>query len=255
MKTLLWIAAIIATWTLGLALGHAALAGAGTNIHPGAACPTPSSTYVRVDRYLFIPTDPTFDACMEQLRSSGKRVIVTVVGDTNPATYAASLAAMARKWPGTTWEIWNEQNHAYFWQGTQAEYMALLKAAAPAIHAADPYATVLLGGLAWRGTTAGLGSADESAHAWLRRAYRMGLRGLVDGVAVHPYTPVGVWPQAFDNLRRIQWRYRDPVPLWLTEFGEWGMTWPQAQKIATDALERYPFVQAAVWYDLDGLGV
>ena len=227
----------------------------GVNVHPGSACPDfPRGVgYVRLDRDLgWNDTEVAkFDACVSKIYAAGKQPIVVVGGwqRTNPALYAAEVAALTRRWPGMVWEICNEQNHTTFWQGTQEEYMALLRASSIAIRAADPKATVLLGGLAWRGAPL------KSVHEWLRRAYRMGLRGLVDGIAVHPYTPVSVWPQALENIRRIQWANRDPVPLWLTEFGNWGMTWHEAQKIARDAVQRFPYVQTAVWYDLDGLGV
>jgi hypothetical protein len=224
-----------------------ARASVGTNIHPYWNCPSlPASvTYVRLDRHLdWVDDAAKFDTCMAILRTNGKQPIVTVVGNTNPMIYAASLAAMARQWPGTTWEIWNEQNTAYFWPGTIENYMVLLRKASRFIRAADPKATVLLGGL---------GYCDV---AWLTRAYRLGLRGLVDGIAVHPYEAVINWPQALEQIRLVQWKYRDPGPkLWITEFGWWGATWLEAEKIALTAIEQFPYVQVAIWYDVDGLGL
>lgn len=55
--------------------------------------------------------------------------------------YAADVAA---------WEIWNEQNIRAFWQPEPdaSEYVALAGEAAPRIRAADPGATVVMGGVA-----------------------------------------------------------------------------------------------------------
>ncbi|MBC8450033.1 MAG: carboxypeptidase regulatory-like domain-containing protein [Chloroflexi bacterium] len=47
------------------------------------------------------------------------------------------------------WEIWNEPDLDQFWSGTVEEYYRLLEVGYQAIQAADPEATVILGGLAF----------------------------------------------------------------------------------------------------------
>lgn len=47
------------------------------------------------------------------------------------------------------WEIWNEPDYDLFWQGSVSDYHRLLEVAYKSIKAADPEATVLLGGLAF----------------------------------------------------------------------------------------------------------
>ena len=89
------------------------------------------------------------------------------------------------KLPITMWQVWNEPNIAAFWppQPYYSRYVALLRAASPAIKSSDPKAKVVLAGL--------------PNYSWieLSRLYEFrGFRKLFDVVAVHPYTktPQGV---------------------------------------------------------------
>src|SRR5579872_4619199 len=63
--------------------------------------------------------------------------------------YAGFVNYLANAFHGrvATWEIWNEEDNAGWWSGSAAQYAALLKAAYPAIHSAQPGATVIVGGL------------------------------------------------------------------------------------------------------------
>jgi hypothetical protein len=83
------------------------------------------------------------------------------------------------------WEIWNEPNLAQFWSPAPnpADYTALLKAAYPAIHKADPNATVLTAGLSQPGNT----TTTMSALNFLQAIYGNGGKGYFDAVADHPY--------------------------------------------------------------------
>jgi hypothetical protein len=110
---------------------------------------------------------------------------------TNVADYANFVAAAARRYGPDgvhTWEIWNEPNIYHMWAPIPnvVKYTALLKAAYPAIHAADPQATVVTGG-----TSPASDSADGS-HVmplhWLQGFYRNGGKGYFDAVAHHPAT-------------------------------------------------------------------
>ena len=83
------------------------------------------------------------------------RVLLTLTGDSGnmatPAQYAAVATDLATqlKGLGVDYEVWNEADDTTFWaNGPQpGAYAALLKAAYPAFKAADPDATVLVGGL------------------------------------------------------------------------------------------------------------
>lgn len=94
--------------------------------------------------------------------------------------------------PVTTFEVWNEPNHFAFWcpKPDPARFAELTVAAAVAIHAADPEAEVLLGGLA------GFGESDPQGRTltpldFLSDAVKSepGLATLVDSVGLHPYAP------------------------------------------------------------------
>src|SRR5258707_9593204 len=70
----------------------------------------------------------------------------------DPADYARIVGDLVNRYKGMgvhVYEVWNEPNNAAFWpSGPDArEYTALLKAARPAIRAADPTAWVAMAGL------------------------------------------------------------------------------------------------------------
>jgi polysaccharide biosynthesis protein PslG len=108
--------------------------------------------------------------------------------------YAAYAQAFARRFGvgGTFWkntpgvpylpvkvfEVWNEPDIPIFWEPTPnlAEYAALYLYTRAAIHAVDPTAKVIIGGLVYASTSLpALYAAQPS------------LRGNTDGVAIHPY--------------------------------------------------------------------
>ncbi len=108
--------------------------------------------------------------------------------------YAAYAQAFARRYGqgGTFWaehqqvppqpvqvfEIWNEPDMNMFWQPSTnlAEYAQLYLYTRAAIHAVDPTASVIIGGLVNASTSLPTLVADDPS-----------LRGNVDGVAIHPY--------------------------------------------------------------------
>jgi hypothetical protein len=62
------------------------------------------------------------------------------------------VLAQQKGWPADwgvrTWEIWNEPDLSFFWNGSVADYARLLKVAALAAREADPYAVIMTAGLA-----------------------------------------------------------------------------------------------------------
>ena len=98
------------------------------------------------------------------------------------AAYAGFLDYLANAFGKrvAAWEIWNEEDSSGWWAGTPAQYAALLKAAYPAIKAADPSATVLVGGLTGNDVN------------YLNELYAAGAKGSFDGVAVHTDTACNI---------------------------------------------------------------
>jgi polysaccharide biosynthesis protein PslG len=166
------------------------------------------------------------------------------------------------------YQIWNEPNHPRFWpSGPDArEYVPLLRAGYEAAKAADPGATVLLGGL------------SKSDFYYLEDVYRAGGGPYFDAVAVHPYThgvdPTAAWNgvhawedpdrisinafPAVQEIRRSMVAFGDAgKQVWLTEFGYSTTTNDGGVSAATQAafltkayryLERFPWVRAMFWY-------
>jgi len=175
----------------------------------------------------------------------------------NPSDYATFVAYLAGRYGArlAALEVWNEPDQANeaYWAGPEkaARYAALLRAAYPAIKAADPRVPVLGGSLV------------GSNGAFLRLLYADGIKGFYDGLSVHYYT------LTLNDLRAIhetQLANGDSKPLWLDEFG-WPSCLPreqlqqeqacvtprlQARNVSDTlrALARSPYVAAAVAYKL-----
>ena len=122
-------------------------------------------------------------------------------GTPTRARFAAFAAAAARRYgpggsfwatcgcpphPITSWEIWNEQNNGWWWNGnaSASDYAAMFAQTRQALRSVDPTARAVVGGLIW--DQAGQPSfvtpeamiaalAAENANAF-------------DAVAIHPYT-------------------------------------------------------------------
>lgn len=143
------------------------------------------------------------------------------------ATYAAFLRALVGRYgphgsfwtehPGVPrmsirdWQIWNEPNHAFYWsdQPFTRDYIALLRAARTAIHAADPGGRAVLSGFA------------ERSWELIAGLYRAGARGAFDVAAIHPYTfEVPNVLKIARLVRAAMVRGRDAhLPMMITEFG------------------------------------
>src|SRR5271167_2917935 len=102
----------------------------------------------------------------------------------NPGDYAAFLGALAQRWAGrvSAFEIWNEEDSPSWWTGAPdpAAYAQLLKATYPVVKAADPSATIVLGGL------------TGNDYPFLEQVYAAGGKGSFDVVAVHTDTACNV---------------------------------------------------------------
>lgn len=125
--------------------------------------------------------------------------------------------------PIRTWQIWNEPNLPVYWGGRPdaAEYARLLNAAARAIRAADPGATVVAAGL------------PESRSALPRRTYlaEMIAAGALEGMdaaAIHPYAKnVDRAMEGLIEMRATLDRAESDAGIWVTEFG-WATQGPRS---------------------------
>jgi hypothetical protein len=160
------------------------------------------------------------------------------------ADYAAYAAALAARYgpggafwrahpelpalPVEAFEIWNEPDSVYFWvpRPDAGRYAQLYTAARDAIHAAEPAAQVLVGGLSAAPTfLPQLLTADPQ------------LRSKIDGVAVHPYagSPAAVIGRVRDARRVLELLGLATVPLYVTEFG-WTTSPPGALDYLPESL-------------------
>jgi Cellulase (glycosyl hydrolase family 5) len=221
-----------------------------------------------------------YDRAIDTARAAGAKVLVFVNGSPrwasgsrtpmtrpqNPADYADFMRYVATRYAGkvSAWEVWNEENTSRFWSTgpSASEYVSLLKAAYPAVKAADPGALVVFGGV------------SQNAYPYIESAYAAGAKGFFDVMAVHPYPgpnpPEHVWYwegrigesafTGFAEVRNSMLARGDDKPIWLTEFGwstttteAWGVSPAQQADYLTRAyrlLESYPYVQIAYWYNL-----
>jgi hypothetical protein len=144
--------------------------------------------------------------------------------------FAAFAAKAAQRYPAGEvggWEVWNEENLAAYWPGgpDPAGYGALLRATSTALHAIQPSARVVLGGLALAGTD-GISTSPADFLAGVGKA---GDLSYADAIGYHLYTypnpPGGT--SAFtdidkgsDSLVAVLQRYKaGSTPIWITEAG------------------------------------
>lgn len=105
-----------------------------------------------------------------------------------PATFATFVGALVDRYKGQGvkhWEIWNEPNLAQFLSPPDPSvYTPLLIAAAAAVKAADPSATVISAGLSPATDTPG---SQMSPISFVKGMYASGAKGSFDALGMHPY--------------------------------------------------------------------
>ena len=231
-----------------------------------------------------------YEEAVDRARAAGQQVVVMIYNapawaaddptgnvPANPADFAAFASKLAERLRGKVagYEVWNEPNFERFWNGgpDAAAYADLLKAAYPAIHAADPAAKVVFGGL------------SGNDYPFLERAYAAGAKGNFDVLATHPYTYCGssgpeevrrrpdgrLTPDTFTAYRELRATMAargDTKPIWVTEFGwntsgrkcdpgagfwQGGVTAAKQAEYLTRAFEIFAsdsYVEVAMWYSL-----
>ncbi|MEY2418153.1 MAG: polysaccharide biosynthesis protein PslG [Actinomycetota bacterium] len=162
------------------------------------------------------------------------------------------------------YEVWNEPNYSRFWPSgpSAVDYVSMLKAAYPAIKAADPSATVVTGGV------------SRNDFSFIAAIYAAGGKGYFDAVGVHPYTntvdPTSCWTDAngknsidafcgIESVHNVMAANGESAKtIWITEFG-WstasgasnGVTEATQASYLTKAfnkLDSYSYVEHAFWY-------
>ncbi len=180
---------------------------------------------------------------------------ITKYPPTNVDDYAAVAAFSARRWGRymAGLQIWNEPNHTFWVSSHQAaDYARLVKAAYPAIKAADPGVSVVAGGLS---------GADGQ---FLEDLYANGIRGYFDAFSIHPYsnnrspaaTATGEarrWSMASGVpwMRQIMLDHGDSRPMWLSEYG-----WTTCQDFTEKCVSatRQAEYTAEAWRVIDRFG-
>ena len=131
--------------------------------------------------------------------------------------FAAFVYAIAARYRGkvVSWELWNEPDNPEFWEGTPAQFAALVRAGAQTVRRADPHATVVLGGMA--------ATAPTDFFRTLQSDFKIG--AWVDVVNTHNYAET--WSS--DRLEQIPAQvnatakalpHTEEAPdHWLAEFG------------------------------------
>ncbi len=228
---------------------------------------------------------------------AGTKVIVDVVGTpqwetgstdehtppANPEDYAAFVGGLAQRWGAhvAAYELWNEEDSPSWWVGAPdpAAYAALLQATYPVIKAAEPNATVLVGGL------------TGNDYPYLEALYQDGAKGSFDAVAVHDDTACDVASPysfvregsgrlipdsflAYREVHAVMLANGDDKPIWMTELswrttaatcpeGAWAGQKPEGVSEAQQAtylaqayhcLAQDPYVQVALWFPLQDEG-
>ena len=177
------------------------------------------------------------DSVIDAARARGLKVLVTLwatpawannnawqnVPPNDVSDYARFAGWAADHFRGrvAAWQIWNEPNIEIYWAGRDpARYAQLVRAAYPAIKAADPGALVVAGGV------------SQNSDEWLEEAYKNSIGGSFDVLATHPYPgPSDAPPELPDDgnywtmdhvraVRNLMVRWGDGAkPIWFTEFG------------------------------------
>lgn len=175
---------------------------------------------------------------ISRANANGTRVLITLMrapgANTPPpaADYARVAGEVAAAFRGSVlgYEIWNEPDGAQFWAGgpNARAYTALLEPAYRAIKAADPAATVVVGGL--------IGNDLDFVNA----LYAAGAKGSFDAIGVHTDTAcnttdptdylrdasgrISRWSfTGYREIHQSMLEHGDSGDIWMTELG-WSTT-------------------------------
>jgi endo-1,4-beta-mannosidase len=116
--------------------------------------------------------------------------------------WARYVAAVVTRYKGDVhhWEVWNEPDLAEFWNGTPAQYAALLAVTSSTIKQIDPTATIVLGGQAFQDLP-GHPASEILADADYPAAANF------DIAALHYYLPPEQAPEHFEEFKTALSRF------------------------------------------------
>lgn len=166
------------------------------------------------------------------------------------------LLAQAEGWTNgqgiTHWEVWNEPDLPWFWDGTSAEYARLLKVAYITIKQTDPNAQVIFGALA--NNFERLGYYDEVLSVYANDPLGNEYGFYHDILATHSY--FYAWQSWYHVWRagRIMEEYGFDKPIWLNESGvpAWddypGPIWDSQSSLRATMDEQASFVIQSAFY-------
>jgi hypothetical protein len=157
------------------------------------------------------------------------------------------------------YEIWNEPNLDAWWASgpNAADYVNLLRPAYLKAHQADPFVTVISGGLAPHGDLGANPYEIRSPVNFITAMYRAGARGFFDAFANHPYPPLPNDPfsgrATWNALMQTEWEHSimeangdGHKQIWGTEYGSpTGSTDPKA--VNTNQQAQY-LVEGLRWW-------
>ncbi len=148
----------------------------------------------------------------------------------DPVAYANFMSQVATRYGKTisAYEVWNEVNCVCFYDPVSpSSYADLLKAAYPAIKAADPSATVIAAGL---GSVFTVNGVTMNPVDYINAMYAASAQGYFDALAFHPYHETLMFSDGagvpLSPLTQIQKIYDLMVAngdaakkIWITEYG------------------------------------
>jgi polysaccharide biosynthesis protein PslG len=132
-----------------------------------------------------------------------------------PEDFARFMTALVNRYKHAihSWELWNEPDNQAYWLGSPAEFAALVRAGSRAVRAADPRATIVLGGIA--GETDFLDTLFSAER----------IAPHVDVVNIHSYfetwhpDPIETLPCYVERVAEIVREHGENEPLWMAETG------------------------------------
>ncbi|HUA67653.1 MAG TPA: cellulase family glycosylhydrolase [Candidatus Saccharimonadales bacterium] len=201
--------------------------------------------------YIFDYSNPLYE---EMVKGQGGTVLASPRHPESVAAFARWTAAAAKHYQGrhVIWEIWNEPNGG-FWQPEPnvAEYTTLALAAARAVRAAAPSATIV--------------APASSGFPWpyLEQFLQSGVLEYLDGISVHPYRSPNTPPEtAATDYQKLRDLIDKNTPAGKKSIpiisGEWGYSScvdgvsseTQARFIARQQLSNLMNgIPISIWYD------
>jgi polysaccharide biosynthesis protein PslG len=164
-----------------------------------------------------------------QAAGSGQGAGIPPADPANFGRVSGAIATRYRSWV-SSWEIWNEPNIPEFFTPVSVpKYTAMLQSAYTNIHAVQPNATVMSGGLS--DSNSGI-----DALQFVQQLYDNGGGNYLDAVALHPYTfPYKLTEDPLAHAAVVPNTYNFMVSrgqaqkkVWITEYGQPTGTAPQA---------------------------